>query len=810
MGSGSIVSSDVMRALLQDLRYGFRTAARQPGYSLLIVLTLALGIGANTVTFSFTNILLVRPLPVRDQSSLVWIFMVNPQQNQNRGPASVPDLLDFRASLRSVEDLAGSSAATYTLTGRGEAISLNASRVTANLLDMWGVQTVAGRRFVPGEDATGAPRVVILSHRFWQRQFNGDLSIIGQALTLNGQPHTVIGVLSPEIEFGNLSLIDVWTPVTLDPTLPRDMRTLRMSARLAAGTEFAAADAELRAVAERLRRDYADTNAAWTARLAKTKEAMAGGDTWVVLALLTLVVGVVLLIACANIANIVLARETGRRRELAVRSALGASRLRMIRQLLTESVLLGLVGGVLGLAVAEGGLRVIKAAAYEPIFGLVSIDRNVLLFTAVLSLLTPILFSLLPALQASRTDVNETLKDSTSRAGGGPRGRRSRAVLVVSQLALAMMLLIVSTLLVRSMIAITRTSFGIVPAGLLTMRLEAPEWRYKTEASIGDYYERLLARLRTMPGVSTVAAVDRLPLLGGEPTITLTVVGYAPQRPDDRPWAVRVVATEGFFTTAGIPMLAGRSLQDAAGSLPLAVINQEMALRYWGDAARAIGARVRFDGDARGWIQIIGVCGNVKRADLTGSNPQIYLPAAQQPSRTMAVMIRASDPEALKAATRAEVRSVDSDVAIHDLRTMEEAFDDELSSTRIVTGMFAAFAVLALVLAASGLYGVIAYSVSQRVQEIGIRMALGALTTDIRRLIVRQTLPLVAVGCMLGLIGGALLARTTSSLLYDVSASDPSTYAAVALILSIVAICAVYVPIRRATRIDPLVALRAE
>jgi putative ABC transport system permease protein len=315
-----------------------------------------------------------------------------------------------------------------------------------------------------------------------------------------------------------------------------------------------------------------------------------------------------------------------------------------------------------------------------------------------------------------------------------------------------------------------------------------------------------------MPGVSSVAAVDRLPLLGGEPTVTLTIDGYTPQRADDRPWAVRVVTTEDFFRAAGIPLIAGRRLQpaDSASPAPLAIINQEMARRYWGEASRALGARVKLDGTDQGWAQIVGICGDVKRADLTGSNPQIYLSAAQLPTRTMAIVIRASAPDALQASVRAEVRATDPDVAIHDLRTMSKAFDEELASSRIITGMFTAFALLALVLAASGLYGVIAYSVSQRVQEIGIRMALGAVTSDIRRLIARQTLALVVVGCGLGLIGGALLARAASSLLYEVSPFDPTTYVAVAMILSTVAMCASYAPIRRATRIDPLAALRTE
>jgi putative ABC transport system permease protein len=800
-----------MRTFLQDLRYGVRVVARQPGYALLIVLTLALAIGANAVTFSFTNILLVRPLPVHDQATLVWIFGLDPQRGDNRGLMSVPDLLDYRASLRSVGNLAGTTSGAYTLTGRGDALPVVASRVTANLFDTWGLNMVIGRSFSKGEDAPGAARVVALSHTFWQRKFQGDPSIVGQSLTLNGEPYAVIGVLTPSIEIGNLSEVDVWTTVTLDPSLARDARTLRVTGRLAQGSTFEHADAEVRTVSQRLQQDHPKTNAGLGARLASSREAMTGNDTWVILALLSLVVTFVLLIACANIANLVLARATGRRRELAVRAALGASRGRMVRQLLTEK-LLGLLGGVLALGVAHGGLTAIKAAAYEPFFQLVVIDRNVLLFTALLALLTPPIFSLLPALQSSRTDVHDTLKESSLRAGGGVRGRRSRAVLVVSQLALAMMLLIVSGLFVRSMIALNKAPLGFDPVGVLTLRLTAPEWRYSTDAAVMNYYDRLIARLQSLPGVKSVAAADHLPVLGSAPAVQLTVDGHVPAKPEDRPWAVPVVATEHYFSAAGIPVTGGRTFtrEDSTASRRVALVNEEMARRYLNGPARAVGARFALDRENREWIEIVGVAADVKRPDLLGSNPQVYLPAAHQPARTMSIMIRAANADALMAAVRGEVRSIDPEVAVHRLRTIEQALNEELASSRILNGMFISFALLALVLAASGLYGVLSYAVSQRAQEIGIRMALGAMTRDIRRLIVRQTIVLVLIGSVLGLAGGAAIARATSSVLYDVTATDPPTYVAVFVLLVTVAALATLAPLRRATSIDPITALRTE
>jgi putative ABC transport system permease protein len=800
-----------MRALLQDLRYGGRIILKQPGYSILIVLTLALAIGANTVIFSFANVLVLRPLPLKDQDTLGWILMTDPQRGGTRGLVSIPDLLDYRASVTSFESISGAMEGAYTMTGRGDALSLVAMRCTANIHETWGLKLLHGRTFHEGEDLPGAGPVVVLSHQFWARQFNSDPTIVGQALTLNGAPHIVIGVLRPEIEIGNLSLTDVWAPLTVDPSGPRDRRTLRVQARLKPGVSFEQAAVEVREVSKRLQNDHPTTNTGWEARLAPSKEAMTGGDTWVILGLLVTVVGFVLVIACANIANLVLARATSRRRELAVRAALGASRSRVVRQLLSESLLLGLGGGALGLAIAYGGLYVIRAAAYEPFFRLVVIDRTVLLFTAALALLTPVIFSLLPALHASRPDVHETLKDSSARAGGGVRGRRSRSVLVVAQLSLAMALLIVSGLLVRTMIELNRAPMGFDRTNMLTIRIELPEWRYTTPAAIADLQQRLLARLGSLPGVEHVATSDRLPVLGGEAPSPVKIEGQTPARPQDRPWTVPVNISEDFFATAGIPFLAGRTFTtaDHTDSMPVAIVNAEMAKRYWGGAEKALGARLQIEGETR-WITVIGIAGDVMRADLDGVSPQCYLSARQNPRPTTVVMMRAPNPGALMESARGELRALDRDVPVRELRTIEEAFEDEMSSGVILMGMFMSFAVLALALAASGLYGVVSYSVSQRQQEIGIRMALGAVASDIRRLVVRQTVVLVVVGAAIGLAGGALLARASASVLFRVSPSDPMTYGVVAALLAAVALVAAFVPVRRAVAVDPIVALRAE
>ena len=800
-----------MQALLQDLRYGGRIIRKQPGYSLLIVLTLALAIGANTVIFSFANVLVLRPLPLKDPDTLGWIFMNDPQRGTTRGLTSIPDLLDYRASLSSFESIAGSMPAAYTMTGRGDAVSLEATRATANFHDTWGLKLLHGRTFTPGEDVPGAAPVVVLSHQFWTRQFNSDPAIVGQALTLNGQPHTVVGVLRPEIEIGNLSLIDIWTPLTIDPAAPRDRRTMRVQGRLKPGASFEQAAVEVREVSKRLQADHSTTNAGWEARLLPSREAMTGGDTWVILGLLVTVVGFVLVIACANIANLVLARATGRARELAVRAALGASRFRVVRQLLSESLLPGIAGGTLGLGVAYAGLYVIRAAAYEPFFRLVVIDRTVLFFTAALALLTPMVFSLLPAMHASRSDVHETLKDSSARTGGGVRGRRSRSVLVVAQLSLAMALLIVSGLLVRTMIEMNRAPVGFDRTNMLTIRMELPEWRYATPAAIGDFQQRLLARLGSLPGVQQVAITDRLPMLGGEAPTPVRIEGQTPARAQDRPWAAPGNISDDFFAASGIPLMAGRAFNqaDVKESLPVAIVNAEMAKRYWQSSEKALGARLQIEGESR-WLTVVGIAGDVMRADLDGVSPQVYVSARQDPRRTIAVMMRAPNAGALMEAARGELRALDRDVPVREIRTIEEAFADETSSSKILLGMFISFAVLALALAASGLYGVVSYSVSQRQQEIGIRMALGAVAGDIRRMIVRQTVVLVAVGLAIGLAGGALIARASASVLFRVSPSDPVTYGGVAVLLGLVALIAAYFPVRRAVTVDPLAALRSE
>ncbi len=802
----------VMRTLWQDLRYGARTALRQPSFSFVVVLTLALAIGANTVIFSFANILLIRPLPIVDSGRVGWIGMIDPQTARDRAPASVPEFLDFRASATTFASLAAAARGDATLTGRGDARRLSTNRVSANLPDVWGLRMVAGRTFSAGADAPGAPGEVLIAHHYWTHDLQSDPAIVGQTLMLDNRPATVVGVLAPDIEIGNLSEIDVWVPITLAAGLPRNERTLRISGRLKPGVTIAQASDDIARIAQGLAREHPATNEGWSARVVPTRVAITGTETWPILTLLSVVVGFVLLLACANLANLVLSRASGRRRELALRSALGASRRRVIRQMLTENVIYGACGGALGLAVAYGGLAAMRAAAYEPFFQLVRIDSNVLFFTSVLALVTPVLFGILPALQATRADVGEALKDG-GRAAGAVRANRSRAVLVVAQLALAVMLLVLSTLLVQALVNIERAPLGIDAAHLLTARLDLPEWRYPTVAAQDDYREQMLARLRTAGAVVDAAVADRLPQLDGEPSTLVAIAGRDAPRPEDRPWAVVATVSDGFFATAGIPLVAGRlfDTRDTPQRPAAAIVNREMARRHWGSPAAAVGARLSLSGDAAGTtLEVVGVADDVLRGDREGVNPQLYLDARQRPGRKLSLLVRAADPVAAAPAVRAALRGLDADVPLYEVRPLQQAIDEDLSSSHILGSLFMAFALLALVLAASGLYAVVSYAAAQRLKEFGVRLALGATGRDIARMMLMQTGRLVAIGLVLGLAGGRLLALGATTLLYRVSPSDPATYAGVAISLALVALLATFVPVRRAVAIDPVKALRLE
>ena len=809
-----------MMTLLQDLRIGARTLLKARGYTATVIVTLALAIGANSVIFSFANVLLIKPLPIADPATLGWLYSLDPQRTNMRGRLSYPDFDDLRRGARSFRTLSAVTTDSVTLTGLGEPRRLQAQKVSASLFDTWGLVPLLGRPIATSEDVAGAPCVLVLSHKLWKAQFQSDPAIVSRTMAIDGRPCTVVGVLSPAIEFGNLSLNDVWMPLAVDPAAARrDERRYSVVGRLGAGVTHEQADAEVKAIMTRLAAEHASTNRAWSVRVAQTREAIAGSDTWVSLALLGLVVGSVLLIACANLANLALARTAGRRRELAVRTALGASRWRVVQQLVTESLMLGLIGGVAGVGVAEIGLRGIRAIAFEPIFALIVVDRNVMLFAAALSILTPLLFTLLPALDASDHTVSDALKEG-GRSAGGVHARRSRHALVVAQVSLAFTLLVVSLLIVRSMIAVVHLDLGFDPGRLLVARLEVPSWKFGDDDGVRRTSEAIVDRIRRVPGVEAAAATSVLPVLTVGSRVALDIAGRSAASPIDRPWALRVAVGDDFFRATGIPVQSGRAFEraDRTAAEPVAIVSAETSRRYWGSPDAALGSRIALArasaAEPEIWLRVVGIAGDTASdsnpSEVAKPNPLVYLPLAQQPTRDLGLIVRSSRPAGVAAGVRVAIRDIEPDAPVFQMRTLPEALDNELASNWVITSMFAAFALLALVLASTGLYAVVAYSVSQRQHEIGVRMALGALPLDIRRLVLSQGGRLIGIGGAIGLVAALALSRAIRSLLFGVTPSDPATYAIALAVVLISSGLAMWLPARHAARVDPIASLRSE
>jgi putative ABC transport system permease protein len=805
-----------MTELVSDLRHGGRLLLKSPGYSLVVVATLALAIGANTIIFGFTDLLLLRPLPFGDPARIVFLYGVNPQHGIDRARTSLPDFLDWRAQMSAFDDMAAFRSAAYTLRGTAEPLRVSAMRATANLFGLWQLRPVVGRTFLPGEDRPGAPKAVVLSHHFWVTHFNSEPGVAARAVTLNGESYSVVGVLTPDIEVGSFEAIDVWVPLTLDASgARRDDRSLRVTAHLKPGVSFDRAAAELPDVARRLERAYVDTNAGWSARPLKLRDAIVGQNTWQILALLTIVVAFVLLVACANVANMMLARATARQKEMAVRIALGAGRGRLVRQLVTESVLLGLAGGVLGLLVTGAGIRAIQATSADYFFRQLTVSGHALAFTVSLSLLAPILFSLLPALQTSHVDLNDGLKDAGRGGSGGPKGGRSRAVLVVSQLALALMLLVVASLAARTVAATEQEPPGIQTANLLTLQVQLEPPKYQEIRQTGPISQAIVDRLAGLPGVRAAAAMTSLPLVSAEPTVRFQVIGRPTPAPKDVPWANTVAITLEYPRVFDLHLLEGRTFSryDDAAAPPTALVNREAVRRYWPNASPvAQHVTIADESGTTSAIEIIGVVSDVKAEDPTDPvPPRIYRPLPQHPGRELAFVIRTDgDATALAPAVRDAVRNVDADLAVSQMRPLQQIMREQFAENYVLVGLFASFALLALVLAGTGLYGVTAYGVSQRTREIGIRMALGATRHSVLSLVLGQNAGLVAIGALIGLAGGAVLAQAMRSILYRVSTTDPVTFTAGFGILTAVALVATYLPARRASRVDPLTALRHE
>lgn len=803
------------RIWLDDLRSALRALARAPRFAAGVVATLAVAIAAGTVIFSFVETLVLEPLPLAHPERVVLAYSANVPLGQGRGATSLPDFLDWRARATSFAELAAGESRTASLESAGGPLALGSQRVTANLFRAWGLRPALGRGLAPGDDRPGAPPVAVLAHGFWRSHFGADAGVLGRPLRLDGRVHTVVGVLTPEIEIGTLALIDVWTPLPLDPAgWPRDRRTLQVTGLVAPDATVAQADAELRGIARRLAAAHPETNAGWGAFALPFAEAMAFPETWLVLGLASLAVALVLLVACANVAGLMLARGLDRRREVAVRLALGAGRGGILRPLLAEAFLLGLAGGGGGLLLAAWGLDLVRAATFHPFFAQVTIDGRVLGFVLALSFAAPLLFGLGPALAAARLPVRAVLQGAGAGVVGGAGGERARAVLVVGQIAAALALLVACALTVHAAVALRRVDAGFAADRVLVVRADLPEARYPERADLAAFQERLLAELAALPGVRRAAAADRLPLLDGERLTTLAVQGQ-PEGSGGAALCAGVAVSPEYFEVFGLARLAGRGFAVAPGGQTnaVAIVSAAAARRSWGAPAAALGARIRLaeEGPRAPWREVVGVVGDARRSLREASaRPSVYVPIAQRPERRLAfALATAGPPEQLAAATREAVRRVDAALAVPQPRSFARALAESLWQDRLVAGFFTAFALVALLLAAAGLYGLMAYAVGRRRGEIGMRMALGARPGDVAALVVGEAARLALFGIVLGTAAAYPLAQAMRGAVPAPAATAVSAYAAVAALLAAIALLASYLPARRAMRVDPAQALRS-
>lgn len=803
-----------MRTMLKDMRQGARLFVTQPGYTWAAVVTLALAIGANAFIFSIANVLVLKPLPIRDPQTLGWILANGPNASPDRAGTSLPEFATYRDEIGAFATLTAWRRDPVTLRIGDDASRVLGQWTVGDVQGLWGLSAVRGRTLGPQDASPSAGRAVVLSHRFWQTRFAAADDAVGRSVLVNGLPHTVVGVLDAAIELGNLAEIDLWIPYTEDPRLgPADRRGWRPVGRLAPGATVDLASAQVSAVAARLAREQPATNRDWSARVGSTREALGGRNTWIVLSMLFTVVGLLLVLACANIMNLLIARLIGRWQELAVRTALGASRGRIVRQIVAESLLIGIAGALAGLAVADAGLRGMHAVATEPFFKQVELDWRVVTLAFALALSAPLAFAILPTLRVLRAEVRTSLNDGTARTIGGARAARGRSTLVVIQVSLAVTLLVVSALVVQSMRAAIATDVGYDPEVLLSADVEVPVWKTADDGEALRIRRRLLEHARAIPGATGAALTTTLPALGFPASTLFDIAGRSAATDRDRPSTGLVVTSPDFFAVLGIPLAAGRGFEAAdAGGVPVAVISQEAARRYWGGAAQAIGAVVRLPASGGApplEASIVGVSRDTADPMLDGpAPPMLFVLDDHRPTRSMTVVVRSATPAALAPALRAAIRDTDADLPAYRLRTVTEGFADETSSNQLLAGIFAAFAVVAVLLAIAGLYGVMAFGVSQRTPEIAVRLALGASTGEIARDVVGRSLRLTAVGAAIGLAGAFALAQTIRSILFGITPADPATYAGAIVVALVGAVLAAWIPMRRAIGVDPISSLR--
>ena len=802
-----------MDSIIKDIRYGLRGLLKRPGFTAIALIALALGIGANTAIFSLVNAVVLKPLPYSDPDRLVWVWG-NIRNGGNRASVAPLDYLDYRNQNKTFEHFAASSTLPLpaNLTGSGEPERLSASVITGNYFDAFGVRPALGRGFTLENEKSGQDQVTVLSHAFWQARFAGDPNIVGKTITLDGIAFEVVGVMPAEVNLPQA--VQLWIPMNFDADPDMKQRFahfLRPIGKLKPGVTLAQAQADTDIIARQLEQQFPDSNTGWNLRLVSLREQLVGSSQTTIFILFG-AVGFVLLIACANVANLLLVRAAARAKEIAMRTALGASRMRIIRQMITESLLLAIVGGALGALLATWGVEVLVSLSEGsiPRTANVKVDATVLGFTLLLSVLTGVLFGLAPAFRMMKVNLIDSLKDGTRGAGESAFRNRTRSLLVVFESAVAVMLLIGAGLLVRSLIALQDVDPGFDANNVLTLRIDLARKKYDAPEKAANFFEQLETRLNGLPGVEPVGFVTELPLSGQLNDLPFTVEGRPPVAVNDAFGADFRRVNQNYFSTFRIPLLRGRNFteQEVRQGANVVIVSQQLVDAVF-PKEEALGKRL-ISVIGKEPYEIIGIVGDIRHNSLGNQPaPAMYFPT-RQVGGTNVVIRTQGDPLSIVSGVRKEVNALDRDQPIAAIRPMTEWLATSVAAPRYRTTLLALFAALAMILAATGIYGVMSYSVAQRTHEIGVRMALGARRLDVLKLVVRQGMLLTLIGVVLGLGGAFALTRVMSTLLFGVTAKDPVTFGAVAALLLAVAFIACFVPARRATKVDPLVALRYE
>jgi putative ABC transport system permease protein len=802
-----------MGTLLQDIRYGIRTLAKNPGFTAVAVLTLALGVGVNAAMFSVINSTLLTPLPYKHPDRLVWLGTSHPRFNHPI-PISAPDFLDWKSQNSVFEHMSAIWTDGFTLTGKGEPEILSGAQVSANFFKLFDAVPEWGRGFLEGEDQAGRNHVAVLSYDLWKNRFASNPNVLGTSLTLDGESYTIVGI-APQ-GFAYPSWVQFWSPLVLDARQhPRGNHYLRAVGLLRPGVTLAEAQAQMSTVGRRLAAAYPDSNQGVGVQLVLLKERLV---QFIRPALLVLFgsVGFVLLIACANVANLLLAKATKRQKEIALRSALGARRLRLIRLFLTESLVLSFLAAGFGVLVATWSLNLLRALKPDsiPDVSNIHLDLHVLGFLLAIAFLVGIVLGIAPAWHASKLRLNESLKESVGAGLGGTSGGNLRNVLVVAEIALSLVLLVGAGLLIRSFIRLLNTQPGYDASNLLTFQISLPDSRYPKESHAFAFYREALDRIRACPGVQSVAISNTLPPFGTETDGPFYVEGHEPSNPNEAPDTIYDPVSTEYFRTLKTPLIAGRYFteQESNDKSRVAIINESMARAFFGGERSAVGKRMKLVGFDENWWEVVGVVAD-ERFFGWDSDPYsgTYFPYGASPERGMAFVVRTKiDPMFVSSSVRQAIWSIDKDLPFTEVQTMDQRLSQSFAGRRFHMILLGVFAGLALVLSLVGIYGVMSYSVAQRTREIGVRMALGADRRHVLKLVLGQGLVLTLIGIAAGLGGAFALTRFLATLLYGVHPTDALTFAVVPLLLAAIAILACYIPARRATKVDPLVALRYE